>query len=119
MKNSSFFLVLFFFYSLIFAQSESLIGNKQLMPSIYGVGSTEVVTQYINAVGKVWESNSTTFVISTDNELYNNSIQTTGNANLTNHDWIGFNWKWVPGTSEVWGCGLYKISNSKVSGKYV
>lgn len=88
------------------------------MLGVTNVGSSEVVTHYINAVGKVWEKSGSSLVISTDNSIYSSSLQTVGNVNFNDNNWPGFNFKWLIGGDADWGVGLYKVTNSKQSDKY-
>ncbi|MBU0561303.1 MAG: T9SS type A sorting domain-containing protein [Bacteroidetes bacterium] len=105
----------------IFSQKSTLIADKQFMLGITNVDATESVTHYINAIGEVWEKSGSSFVISSDQTIYSNSLSTTGNANFNNPDWPGFNFKWLnnyPPSGVSWGLGFYKVTNSKQSNKY-
>ena len=118
MKRFTFFIVLFLFFSVSFAQEE-LIANKQFMLGCTNVGSTEVVTHYINAVGEVWELNGSSFVTGFDDAVYENSLITIGNADFSSQsNWPGFNFPWLMGDSPDWTLGLYKVTNSKQTDKY-
>ena len=120
MKKVFFIVVLFLSSFKLFAQEEE-IPSKQFMLWITGVGSTEEVTHYIDAPGAVWEYSSGNFIVSSDQEIYHNSLVTIGNANFSSANWPGFNFKWInqpPTTLPSWGLGLYKVSNSKQTDKY-
>ena len=69
----------------------------------------------------VWEKSGSSYIISEDEEIYTSIMYSTGNFNQSNSDTRApFNWKWLSQQGRVspWGLGLYKITNSKVSGKY-
>jgi len=110
MKHLTFILFLFFSLQLVYAQET--IDDRQLSLGVTGVESTDNTTHYISAVGKVWEHNGSSFVISDDQEIYNNQTVSVGNADFGDSDWDAiFNWKWrEPGERPIWGLGLYKIT---------
>lgn len=111
---------LIYILSSIITFSQETIPNKQFMLWCTSVGSTEEVTHYINAAGKVWEYNSGNFIISSDQEIYSNSLITIGNANFNSNDWPGLNFSWLDVGIEMprWGLGLYEVTNSKQTYKY-
>lgn len=82
--------ILFLFFSLQLVYSQNPVDPKQLSLGVVGVGSTDQVTHYISAIGKVWEYNGTSFVISSDQEIYNNSAVSVGDADFINADWDTF-----------------------------
>ena len=104
--------ILFFTFSLQLVYSQESIPDRQLSLWVVGVGSTDQVTHIISAVGKVWEYNGTAFIISSDQEIYNNNTVSVGNADFTTKDWDAFfNWKWQDdGSNPIWGLGFYKIT---------
>jgi hypothetical protein len=120
MKNLiSFFVAIFVFCNTLNAQ-ESL-ELAQFFLGITGVGGSEVVYHTIDAEGVVWEKSGTNYIISEDEEIYNSTMYSTGNFSTSNPATRApFNWKWISQIGRVspWGLGLYKITNSKVSGKY-
>ncbi len=113
MKTLNFFFALFLFSSVLFAQKET-IPDKQFMLGCTNVGSSEEVTHYIDAAGEVWQYSGGSFVTG---GVYNNSLVTVGNANFQIADWPGFNFNWLYG-APYWSLGLYKVTNSKQTGKY-
>ena len=119
MKQLTLFLILIFNTSSFFAQGEE-IGTKQFMLGCTNVGSSEQVTHYIEAIGSAWEYSSGSFVISSNQNIYNNSLITIGNANFSSTDWPGFNFSWLDVGYEMprWGLGVYKVTNSKQTDKY-
>lgn len=120
MKNLFFISILLFVINL--KAQEEAIPDKQFMLWITGVGSNEQVTHNIAASGAVWEYLSGNFVISTDQSIYNSSLITIGNANFNSANWPGFNFKWInnpPTDLPSWGLGLYKVTNSKQTDKYI
>ena len=102
-------IVLIFSLQLVYSQEE--IDDRQLSFGVVGVRSTDDVDYLISAEGKVWEHNGSTFIISSDQEIYNNQTRSRGNADFTNKIWDAFfNFKWrEPGERPIWGIGFYKI----------
>jgi len=116
MKRVALFLFVLFSFEQV--HSQETIPTQQLILGVTGVGSSEQVTHYISAVNKVWERSGSTFVISSDQGIYNNSLITTGNADFSAPGaWPGFNFKWL-GTGIKWGLGFYKVTNSKQTDKH-
>jgi len=114
------FLISLFSVQAVYSQEE-LIELAQLLLGIEGVESDEDVYHTIGAVGTVWEKSGSNYIISTDGDIYNSTNYSTGNfssgGSLTRAQ---FNWTWK-GEQEgfaPWGLGFYKITNSKVAGKY-
>lgn len=120
MKNLTFFFVsIFVFCNTLNAQET--VELAQLFLGITGVGGSEVVYHTINAEGVVWEKSGSSYIISEDEDIYTSTMYSTGNFSQSNSDTRApFNWKWLSQQGRVspWGLGLYKITNSKVSGKY-
>lgn len=103
------------------AYSQETVELAQLFLGIQGVGSSEVVYHTIEASGVVWEKSGNNFIISEDENIYISIMYSTGNFTSGNPDTRApFNWVWLSQQGRVapWGLGLYKITNSKVSGKY-
>lgn len=120
MKKLLFIPILLFVINL--RAQEEAIPDKQFMLWITGVNPNEQVTHNISAAGTVWEYLSGNFVISTDQSIYNSSLITIGNANFNSANWPGFNFKWIntpPTDLPSWGLGLYKVTNSKQTDKYI
>ena len=67
MKYLAFILFLFFPLQLVYSQD---IDIRQLSLGVVGVRSTDDVDHHISAVGKVWEHNGSSFIISSDQGLY-------------------------------------------------
>lgn len=118
MKRLIIFLVTFISFQTVYSQDA--VGLAQLFLGIQGVGNNETVTHNIESMGTVWEESNDSFVISYDFALYNSSDSTIGNTfGYFDKQWAEFNWSWESGGYPIhWGLGLYKITNSKVSGKY-
>ena len=120
MKNLTFFFVsIIVFCNTLNAQET--VELAQLFLGITGVGGSEVVYHTIDAEGVVWEKSGSNYIISEDEDIYSSTNYSTGN--FTSGDSATrapFNWVWLSQLGRVspWGLGLYKITNSKVSGKY-
>lgn len=104
--------ILFLFFSLQLVYSQETVDDRQLSVAVVGVDSTDQVTHYISAVGKVWELDESSFIISTDQEIYNNSAVSLGEADFGHTNWEAFFvWKWeYDGGGSKWGLGFYKIT---------
>ena len=105
----------------IFSQEEVLIVTGQLIVGISGVGSSEVVNHTIEAFGTVWEKSGDNYETSENEDVYNSTDYSVGNFNSNDSSTRAtFNWAWKSqfGRSAPWGFGLYKVTNSKESGKY-
>lgn len=89
MKQVILFILLFFCASSFFAQE--IIENKQFMLGVTNVSSSQQVTHHIVAQGVVWEHNTSNFVISSNPDIYHNTVLTIGQANFNSIDWPGFN----------------------------
>lgn len=115
----SFFVAIFVFCNTLNAQET--VELAQLFLGITGVGGSEVVYHTIDAEGVVWEKSGSSYIISEDEDIYTSIMYSTGNFSQSNSDTRApFNWKWLIQLGRVspWGLGLYKITNSKVAGKY-
>ncbi|MDP3832194.1 MAG: T9SS type A sorting domain-containing protein [Ignavibacteriaceae bacterium] len=120
MKNLlSFFVTIIVFCNMLYAQKT--VELAQLFLGITGVGGSEVVYHTIEAEGVVWEKSGNNYIISEDEDIYTSTMYSTGNFITYDPDARApFSWKWMnqTGSFSPWGLGLYKITNSKVSGKY-
>ena len=110
MKALTILFLLFFLVRVAYTQEAAT--EQQMFVGCDNVGEEEEVTHYIEAFGSVWEKDDDDFVISSDPDVYDNSVITIGNADFEDiGNWPGFNFSWETGGTE-WGLGLYKVTNS-------
>ena len=110
---------LFLFTTTLFSQvGSSAIVLSQLFIGMEGVQTNEIVTHNIEAIGYVWTKSGSTFPITYESEVYNNSATSSGNASTSPlYNCADFNWLWLGG-GEKFALGVYKITNSKDNSQF-
>lgn len=96
----------------VFAQSQSGPIYEYKF-GIKGARIDEAVTHTLTAQGTAWEKMYGQYYISSDPLIYQNSITTVGNSDLSSpNNWPGFTRKWRNSNYTYWGMSLYKVTNS-------